>query len=49
MLKILTLIGYVFMLLGRAISWKANIQLTIVLSTIEVEYIAATKAMKEAI
>jgi len=33
--------GYVFMLSGSAISWKATLQSTIALSTTEAEYMAA--------
>ena len=42
-------IGYVFTIGGYAISWKAILQSTIVLSTIEAEYMAGTKACKEAL
>ena len=34
---------------GCAISWKATLQPTVALSTIEVEYMAVTKACKEAL
>ena len=43
------LIGYVFTLFGCAISWEVTLQSTIVLSTIEKKYMAATAAMKVAI
>ncbi|GKV37057.1 hypothetical protein SLEP1_g45126 [Rubroshorea leprosula] len=41
--------GYVFTLLGCAISWKATLQSTVALSTTEVEYMAITEAIKEAL
>ena len=41
--------GYVFQLWNSTISWKANLQLVVALSTIEVEYIAVTEAIKEAL
>eukprot|EP00253_Pinus_taeda_P003776 PITA_03776 len=41
--------GYVFTLVGGAISWMTKLQETVVLSTTEVEYIAASDASKEAI
>ena len=41
--------GFVFTLGGTAISWVSNLQKIVVLSTTEVEYIAATKARKEMI
>ncbi|KAG8498562.1 hypothetical protein CXB51_004879 [Gossypium anomalum] len=41
--------GYVFIIGGCAISWKATLQTTVALSTTEAEYIAITKACKEAI
>ena len=44
-----SLIGYVFTLGGCTISWKSPLQSIITLSTIEVEYIAATEAVKEGI
>ena len=34
---------------GCAISWKATLQPTVALSTIEVEYMAVTEACKEAL
>ena len=40
--------GYVFILNGGAVSWKASLQSVIALSTIEAEYIALTEAVKEA-
>ena len=36
-------IGYVFMLLGRAVSWKGINQLLIVTSTMEAKYVACYK------
>ncbi|KAL6334618.1 hypothetical protein AAG906_019470 [Vitis piasezkii] len=42
-------IGFVFILGGTAISWASNLQKIVTLSTIEVEYVAATKAGKEMI
>ncbi|XP_060190426.1 secreted RxLR effector protein 161-like [Lycium barbarum] len=41
--------GYIFTLAGSAISWKAALKSIVVLSTTEVEYMAAAKALKEAI
>ena len=41
--------GFVFCLNGGAISWKSSKQETIADSTIEVEYIAACEAAKEAV
>ena len=42
-------IGFVFTLGGTAISWASNLQKIVTLSTIEVEYVAATEAGKEMI
>ena len=42
-------IGYVFTMFGGAISWMSKQQPMVALSTIEVEYMAATHAFKEAI
>ena len=39
---------YLFELDGCLISWKASLQHVVSLSSTEVEFIAATKAMKEA-
>ena len=39
--------GYLFTFAGGAISWKSKLQKCVSLSTIEAEYIAATKAGKE--
>ncbi|KAG8474857.1 hypothetical protein CXB51_031589 [Gossypium anomalum] len=44
-----SLTGYVFTIGGCAISWKATLQTTVALSTTEAEYMAITKACKEAI
>ena len=40
---------YVFTLEEAPVSWKSTLQSTVVLSTIEAEYMALTKAVKEAI
>ena len=40
---------FVFTLGGIAISWASNLQKIVTLSTIEVEYVATTKAGKEMI
>ncbi|KAG8496528.1 hypothetical protein CXB51_007650 [Gossypium anomalum] len=44
-----SLTGYVFTIEGCAISWKATLQTTVILSTTEAEYMAITEACKEAI
>jgi phosphoribosyl-AMP cyclohydrolase len=41
--------GYVFNLFGGEISWMSKRQVVVALSTIEVEYMAATHASKEVI
>ena len=41
--------GYVFTLGGTTVSWISKLQKVVALSTIEVEYVAATKASKEVI
>lgn len=41
--------GYVFNFAGGPINWKSTLQSTVVLSTTEAEYMAITKAVKEAI
>ncbi|XP_073103354.1 probable LRR receptor-like serine/threonine-protein kinase At3g47570 [Elaeis guineensis] len=43
-----SLTGYVFSVGGCAVSWKATLQSTVALSTTEVEFMAATEAVKEA-
>lgn len=44
-----SLTGYLFTLYGNVVSWKANLQSIVALSTTEAEYIALTEAIKEAI
>lgn len=44
-----SLIGYVFTLFETTWGWKSNLQFVVVLSIIEAEYIAVTKAIKEAL
>ncbi|KAH9726310.1 hypothetical protein KPL70_008223 [Citrus sinensis] len=44
-----SLTGYLFMLNGCLINWKANLQHVVALSTTEVEFTTATEAAKEAI
>jgi len=41
--------GYVFTLFQVPVSWHSTLQSTVALSTTEVEYMAMTEAMKEAI
>ena len=41
--------GYVFSLFGGTVSWMSKIQSVVALSTIEVEYMAATHESKEAV
>ncbi|KAH9745763.1 reverse transcriptase Ty1/copia-type domain-containing protein [Citrus sinensis] len=41
--------GYVFTLVGAAVSWVSKLQAVVALSTIEAEYMATTQACKEAI
>eukprot|EP00253_Pinus_taeda_P004725 PITA_04725 len=41
--------GYVFKLLGGAVSWMSKKQSVVALSTTEAEYMAATHASKEAV
>ena len=42
-----SLMGSVFTAYGGVVSWKANLQSVVALSTIEVEYIAMKEAAKE--
>ncbi|KAE8681667.1 GDSL esterase/lipase [Hibiscus syriacus] len=42
-------IGYLFTFAKASISWKSTLQSTVALSTTEVEYMAVTEAVKEAI
>ncbi|XP_057976164.1 secreted RxLR effector protein 161-like [Malania oleifera] len=44
-----SLTDYIFTRLGSAVSWKATLQPTVVLSTTEAEYMTLTEVMKEAI
>jgi len=44
-----SLTGYAFTLSGSVISWKANLQSTVALSTTEAEYMAVTESVKETI
>src|SRR5207237_9190631 len=44
-----SLTGYIFTIGGCAVSWKASLQATVALSTTEAEYMAISKACKEAI
>lgn len=44
-----SLTGYVFIVFGGAVSWKANLQSVVALSTTEAEYMAMTEAVKETI
>nr|GEV87898.1 retrovirus-related Pol polyprotein from transposon TNT 1-94 [Tanacetum cinerariifolium] len=43
------IIGYVFMVHGCVVSWKATMQHVVALSTTEAEYMALTEAVKESI
>ena len=43
------MIGYVFTVAEYVISWKAELQNTIALSTAEAKYMAAVEASKEAL
>lgn len=53
MLEMLTpkksLTSYFFNVFGRPVSWKSKLKSIVVLSTTKAEYIAMTKAIKEAI
>ena len=42
-------IGYVFTVGGTTVSWISKLQQVVALSTMEAEYVAATKASKEMI
>ena len=44
-----SLTGFLFMLNGCTINWKASLQSIVALSTTEAEYTAAAEAIKEAI
>ncbi|GJV14424.1 retrotransposon protein, putative, ty1-copia subclass [Tanacetum coccineum] len=44
-----SIIGYTFLVHGCVVSWKATLQYVVALSSIEAEYMALTKAVKEAI
>jgi len=44
-----SLTGYVFTIGACVVSWKANLQATVALSTTEAEYMAICEACKEAI
>ena len=44
-----SLTGYVFTIGGCVVRWKASLQATVALSTTEAEYMAISKACKEAI
>ena len=44
-----SLTRYVFTIYGGAVSWKANLQPVVALSTTETEYIAVTEEIKDAI
>ncbi|GJY99068.1 retrotransposon protein, putative, ty1-copia subclass [Tanacetum coccineum] len=44
-----SIIGYVFMVHGCVVSWKATLQHVVALYTIEAEYMALTEAVKESI
>lgn len=44
-----SLTGYAFMVGGNLVSWKSNLQHIVMFSTTEIEYVALTKAIKEAI
>lgn len=44
-----SLTGYVFSVFGNVVSWRANLQTVVALSSTEAEYIALSEAVKEAI
>ena len=39
--------GYIFQFMGGAISWRSHLQECTALSTTEVEYVAASKALRK--
>lgn len=41
--------GYIFTVCGGCVSWKSNLQKVVALSSTKAEYMAATKAVKEAL
>ena len=41
--------GYAFKVFGNLVSWRANLQSIVTLSTIEVEYITTSEVVKEAV
>nr|GEY13582.1 retrovirus-related Pol polyprotein from transposon TNT 1-94 [Tanacetum cinerariifolium] len=45
--KDMSIIGYVFMVHGCVVCWKATLQHVVALSTLEAEYMALTEAVKE--
>ena len=47
--KRISLIDYCFTLFGNVISWKALLQSVVALSTTKAEFMALTKATKEAL
>ena len=44
-----SLIGYAFIVGGKLISWKSNLQHIVALSTTKAEYVALAKAVKKAL
>jgi hypothetical protein len=44
-----SLSGYVFPVVGCAVSWKACLQATVAMSTIEADYMTIGEAKKEAL
>ncbi|KAK9076575.1 hypothetical protein SSX86_004909 [Deinandra increscens subsp. villosa] len=47
--KFRSITGYVFLLFGNLVSWRATLQGVVALSSTEAEYMALTEAMKEAL